>query len=146
MKKGSEAGFTLIELLVVVAIIGILAAIAIPQFAAYKIRSFNSRAETDFRNILTAEEAYFVDNEDYASCDESSCNTVLPGIANLSNGVKANIHGGFDIATGVFSLAGQVCHPNGDTMFAYANDNSLPISGEIYRFASFTDASGCAPA
>lgn len=65
MKK--EKGFTLIELLVVVAIIGILAAIAIPQFAAYRVRAFNSAAVSDLRTIATGEEAYFVDNETYAT-------------------------------------------------------------------------------
>jgi type IV pilus assembly protein PilA len=66
MTKKNE-GFTLIELMIVIAIIGILAAIAIPQFAAYRARSFNSAAQSDLRNAATAQEAYFVDNSTYAS-------------------------------------------------------------------------------
>jgi type IV pilus assembly protein PilA len=60
-------GFTLIELMIVIAIIGILAAIAIPQFSAYRTRSYNSAAEADLRNAATAQEAYFVDNGHYVS-------------------------------------------------------------------------------
>ena len=67
MSKQNQSGFTLIELLVVVAIIGILAAIAIPQFAAYRAKGFDARAESDCRNAATAEEAYFVDNATYSS-------------------------------------------------------------------------------
>jgi type IV pilus assembly protein PilA len=67
MRKHNQSGFTLIELLVVVAIIGILAAIAIPQFAAYRAKGFDARAESDCRNAATAEEAYFVDNAEYSS-------------------------------------------------------------------------------
>ena len=62
-----EKGFTLIELMIVIAIIGILAAVAIPQFAAYKTRSFNSTAQTDLRNAATAQEAYYVDEKTYCS-------------------------------------------------------------------------------
>jgi len=60
-------GFTLIELMIVIAIIGILAAIAIPQFSAYRIRSYNSAADADLRNAATAQEAYYVDKQTYTN-------------------------------------------------------------------------------
>ncbi len=67
LAKKDERGFTLIELMIVIAIIGILAAIAIPQFSAYRKRSYNSSAQSDVRNIATAQEAYYVDNSTYAN-------------------------------------------------------------------------------
>jgi type IV pilus assembly protein PilA len=59
LRLRSESGFTLIELLVVVAIIGILAAIAIPQFSAYRKRGYEAQIKSDLRNAATAQEAYF---------------------------------------------------------------------------------------
>jgi len=59
LRLKNESGFTLIELLVVVAIIGILAAIAIPQFAAYRKRGYEAQVKSDLRNAATAQEAYF---------------------------------------------------------------------------------------
>jgi type IV pilus assembly protein PilA len=67
MRKKDERGFTLIELMIVIAIIGILAAIAIPQFSAYRVRSYNSAANADLRNAATAQEAYFVDAQSYSN-------------------------------------------------------------------------------
>jgi type IV pilus assembly protein PilA len=67
MSARNEKGFTLIELMIVIAIIGILAAIAIPQFSAYRKRAFNAAAETDVRNMATAQEAYYVDNQTYTA-------------------------------------------------------------------------------
>ncbi|MBU5636473.1 prepilin-type N-terminal cleavage/methylation domain-containing protein [Geomonas sp. Red69] len=61
----SNKGFTLIELLIVVAIIGILAAIAIPQFSSYRIKSYNTAAASDLKNVKTALEAYFADHQEY---------------------------------------------------------------------------------
>ena len=66
LNRKDERGFTLIELMIVIAIIGILAAIAIPQFSAYRVRSYNSAAQSDVRNIATAQEAYYVDKSLYS--------------------------------------------------------------------------------
>ncbi|MFZ2950168.1 MAG: prepilin-type N-terminal cleavage/methylation domain-containing protein [Desulfuromonadaceae bacterium] len=64
-KIRNRKGFTLIELLIVVAIIGILAAIAIPQFSAYRAKAYNSAAQSDLKNTKTGLEAFFADNQKY---------------------------------------------------------------------------------
>ncbi|MEO7986986.1 MAG: prepilin-type N-terminal cleavage/methylation domain-containing protein [Gemmatimonadales bacterium] len=63
----NRKGFTLIELLIVVVIIGILAAIAIPKFANTKEKAVLASMKSDLRNIVTAQEAFFSDNQTYAA-------------------------------------------------------------------------------
>ena len=59
------AGFTLIELLVVISIIGILAAVAIPQFGTYRRKGFDADAQANVRNMALSQEVYFLENNTY---------------------------------------------------------------------------------
>ena len=59
--KNNKKGFTLIELMIVIAIIGILAAIAIPNFIAYRDKAFCGQAEHDAQNTLAALSSYYAD-------------------------------------------------------------------------------------
>ncbi len=108
-KKKNEKGFTLIELMIVIAIIGILAAIAIPQFAAYRRRSYNSSANADLRNAATAQEAYYVDWSTYTS----SVNRLLGTYGlYLSDGVSMAVAGD------VFSYTMTAYHTSGDRTYS----------------------------
>lgn len=92
-------GFTLIELLIVVVIIGVLAAIAIPKFQSTKGKANAATLKADLRNLATAQEAYYYDNNTYT--------TSLAGLnVSLSSGVT--------VTWGTVSAAGwaaKLTHP-----------------------------------
>ncbi len=103
--RKAQRAFTLIELLVVVAIIGILSAIAIPQFSAYRDRAMRALVESDARNAASAQEAYFVDFHTYAA----DCGT-LPGYS-ASENISCTATGGmtsFTVTT-THTISGYSC-------------------------------------
>jgi type IV pilus assembly protein PilA len=110
----NRKGFTLIELLIVVVIIGILAAIAIPKFAATKDKAKLASVKTDLRNLMTAQEAYFSDFATYGSFAQlqSAGNFTLSGgntgaAAGVASGYTATVTN-VSISTGFTQCTVQV--------------------------------------
>lgn len=103
----NQKGFTLIELMIVIAIIGILAAIAIPQFAAYRQRGVKSTMDADVKNIATAVEAYF---QDFNSYPTQTAFTTTAVIGN--NTVKASQGNTISISGTASTYAITVINPN----------------------------------
>jgi len=126
-----EKGFTLIELLVVILIIGILAAIAIPSFLSQKDKANDASAKSYVRNMQTAEETYFTDNNAYS-----------PSVAALV-GIEATLA---QYPDGVAGDVSATQLPAGGFTIAAKSKGSTGVTYTIVRAADGTVTRNCTPA
>ena len=115
--RKNQKGFTLIELMIVVAIIGILAAIAIPNFLSYQLKSKTAEAKTNLGGIKTALESYRAEQDIYPDC-----------AANPTAGVPAATKGSWTATASGWSDIGFA--PAGSVYYQYS------VNGTTSTFAA----------
>ena len=114
-KKEGQKGFTLIELMIVIAIIGILAAIAIPQFVSYRQKGYNTKAKGELKSYYTACQAYLADVPTATDC---ALATVAPWFTPSAD--VTIVPAGFPTCNGTTSL-----HSAGTSTYTIATSGNI---------------------
>jgi type IV pilus assembly protein PilA len=131
--QSEESGFTLIELLVVILIIGILAAIALPNFLGQRSKAQDSSAKSDARNLVSQLESCYTDNNTYSgSGNGGSC---LSGNTGLSIGTA---QGQVEVTAATSNTYTVVGHSKSGGNFTI----SKAASGDVTRTCAGGSCSG----
>jgi type IV pilus assembly protein PilA len=133
--KFNKKGFTLIELMIVIAIIGILAAIAIPQFASYRVRANNTKASTAAGVVKSAQAALNQDIGAYGVTDEANLEAATPGAGSELDGSAGAIVAAMVGVPGA-RIAGDRLNDAGVAIASSAVGFSVPESVDIEAQAS----------
>lgn len=143
MKKiNLKKGFTLIELMIVVAIIGILAAIAIPNFLKYQLRSKTSEAKTVIGGIKTSQESFRSEYDAYSLFAERPTAVPRNFKTNWSSNMCDPNCNRVQISMGVFACAQAECigyAPSGDVYYNYQATVINPPAVPEFKLGALAD-------
>lgn len=120
-------GFTLIELLIVVVIIGILAALVLPKFGSVKEKAYVSAMKNDLRNLATAQEIYFEENNTYATNAED--------VIALSDNVQIQINAPTNGTAGYVAVATHAGTTVECAMNRTGGDEAVTVAGQSVTLA-----------
>ena len=140
IQRNAERGFTLVELLIVVVVIGILAAVAIPQYNDTKQSAYDATAKSDLRNLMSHQEHHFYKYGQYASDlsatgSSDSSTVVYSGSADLSVGQHLEIISGGGSGSPLEYTA-QSKHPSSDNCWEVAIGRNASSTNRIEKTSS----------